>query len=106
MAPRLRSVAQPPEHRGAFCGVHGREHAFPACKRRVERPAPFEGVQVTVSAAIRDVSERKRMEADAKLLAQRLASAVESVQDAFALFGEDDRLVLCNSVYRRLILPA
>jgi PAS domain S-box-containing protein len=58
---------------------------------------------VTVSAAIRDVSERKRMEADARLLAQRLTSAVESIQDAFALFGEDDRLVLCNSVYRRLI---
>ena len=32
-----------------------------------------------------------------------LASAVESIQDAFALFDEHDRLVLCNSVYRRLL---
>ena len=28
---------------------------------------------------------------------------MESIQDAFALFDERDRLVLCNSVYRRLI---
>jgi PAS domain S-box-containing protein len=58
---------------------------------------------LTVSAAIRDVSERRRIEADAKLAAVRLASAVESIQDAFALFDDSDRLVLCNSVYRRLI---
>ncbi len=58
---------------------------------------------LTVSATIRDISERKRMEDSAKLLADRLASAVDSIQDAFALFDDDDRLVLCNSVYRRLI---
>jgi PAS domain S-box-containing protein len=58
---------------------------------------------LTVSASIRDISDRKRMEAAAKLMADRLASAVESIQDAFALFDNDDRLVLCNSVYRRLI---
>jgi len=57
----------------------------------------------TVSAAIRDITERKRMEASARLLADRLASAVESIQDAFALFDAEDRLVLCNSTYRRLL---
>jgi PAS domain S-box-containing protein len=56
-----------------------------------------------VSAAIRDITERKRLAAAAKLSADRLTSAVESIQDAFALFDHDDRLVLCNSVYRRLI---
>ena len=61
------------------------------------------GDGVTVSAAIRDITERKRIEAVAKLNAERLASAVESVQDAFALFDADNRLVLCNSVYRGLI---
>ena len=35
-----------------------------------------------VSAAIRDITERKRIEAAAKLSADRLASAVESIQDA------------------------
>jgi PAS domain S-box-containing protein len=57
---------------------------------------------VLVSAAIRDISERKRMETSAKLATERLASAVESMQDAFALFDADDRLVLCNAVYRGL----
>jgi len=58
---------------------------------------------VLVSAAIRDITERKRIEAHARLNAERLASAVESIQDAFALFDDGDRLVLCNSVYRRLV---
>jgi len=58
---------------------------------------------LTVSAAIRDISDRKRMEAAAKLLADRLASAVDSIQDGFAIFDDKDRLVLCNSVYRRLV---
>jgi PAS domain S-box-containing protein len=58
---------------------------------------------MTVSAAIRDISERKRLEAAAKLNADRLSSAVESIQDGFALFDGADRLVLCNSVYRRLL---
>lgn len=62
--------------------------------------------RTTVSAAIRDISERKRTEAAAKLLAERLGSAVESTQDAFALFDDRDRLVLCNSACRRLLQPA
>jgi PAS domain S-box-containing protein len=57
----------------------------------------------TVSAAIRDISERKRSEAAAKLLSDRLGSAVESVQEPFALFDREDRLVLCNSHYRELL---
>ena len=59
------------------------------------------GEGITVSAAIRDISERKRMEAAAKLVSDRLVSAVESIQDAFALVDDQSRLVLCNSVYRR-----
>jgi PAS domain S-box-containing protein len=60
-----------------------------------------EGLQIC--AAIRDITERKRVEWAAKTNAVRLASAVETVQDAFALFDADDKLVLCNSVYRRLL---
>src|SRR5579884_4163941 len=43
-----------------------------------------------VCGAIRDITERKRIELAAKLNAERLASAVESIQDAFALFDSDD----------------
>src|SRR5262249_34435408 len=55
------------------------------------------------SAAIRDITDRKRVESATRLMAERLASAVESIQDAFALFDQSDSLVLCNSVYRSLI---
>src|SRR5689334_5944380 len=54
-----------------------------------------------VSAAIRDITERRRLELTSKLASDRLHSAVEATQDAFALFDADDRLVLCNSVYRQ-----
>jgi PAS domain S-box-containing protein len=57
----------------------------------------------SVCAAIRDISERKRIENAARLSADRLRNAVETMQDALALFGSDDRLVLCNSPYRRLL---
>lgn len=53
-----------------------------------------------VSAAIRDISERKRLEAESRLMADRLLSAVESIQGAFAIFDAQDRLVLCNSAFR------
>src|ERR1700722_8474538 len=57
----------------------------------------------SVCAAIRDITDRLRIEASAKLNAERLASAVETIEDAFALFDANDRLVLCNSVYRGLL---
>ncbi len=56
-----------------------------------------------ISAAIRDISERRRLEAAARLTADRLKSAVESIEDAFALFDAEDRLILCNSVFRGLV---
>jgi PAS domain S-box-containing protein len=57
-----------------------------------------------VSAAIRDITERKQVEAALKVNAERLSSAVDSIQDAFALFDASDRLAVCNSVYRRLLV--
>jgi len=59
---------------------------------------------MTVTATIRDISERKRLEATTRLLADRLASAIESAQDAFALFGDDGRLDMCNRRYRELMV--
>ena len=65
-------------------------------------PQEEDGVRI-VSAAIRDISERKRLEAAARLTSTRLADAVESIDDALALFDAEDRLVLCNQVFRRLV---
>jgi PAS domain S-box-containing protein len=61
---------------------------------------------ISVSAAIRDISQRKRTEAEARLNAERFASAMEAMHDAFAVFDADDRLVRCNAAYRRLLAPA
>lgn len=62
-----------------------------------------EGASMLVCAAIRDISDRKRIEADAKLTAERLASAVESIKEPFALFDAERKLVQCNSAYRRFV---
>ncbi|HEY4243233.1 MAG TPA: PAS domain S-box protein [Kofleriaceae bacterium] len=56
-----------------------------------------------VAASIRDISERRALEAKAALVTDRLRSAVESIEDAFALFDGDDNLVMCNSTFRGLI---
>ncbi len=55
------------------------------------------------SAAIRDVTERLQIEASARVSMERLTSAVEAYQDGFAVYDADDRLLLCNSVFRRVI---
>ncbi len=69
--------------------------------------SPVDMEQATlVSAAIRDISQRKALEAASKLAADRLKSAVESIQDAFALFDSDDNVVSCNSAYRNLLAAA
>jgi PAS domain S-box-containing protein len=58
-----------------------------------------------VTAGIRDVSERRRLERAAKRATSYLVSAVDAVHDAFALFDESDRVVLVNSAARQLLDP-
>lgn len=55
-----------------------------------------------ISSAIRDVTQRKRAEAAARLASDRLLSAVESIHGMLALYDASDRLVLCNSACREL----
>jgi PAS domain S-box-containing protein len=56
-----------------------------------------------VSAAIRDVSDRQRIEAEARRANAFLLSAVDSIQDSFVLYDEEDRIVLVNSTFRELL---
>jgi PAS domain S-box-containing protein len=58
-----------------------------------------------IAAAIRDVSDRKRIEDEARRANAYLLSAVDSIQDAFALYDEEDRIVLVNSAFRQLLGP-
>jgi PAS domain S-box-containing protein len=56
-----------------------------------------------VTAGIRDITERRGLEREAKRANAYLTSAVESVNDAFALFDEQDRVLMMNSTARQLL---
>jgi len=56
-----------------------------------------------VVAGIRDVTDRRQIEREAKRANAYLVSAVDAIQDAFALYDEDDRIVLVNSACRQLL---
>ncbi len=49
-----------------------------------------------------DITEQKTREADLMTSQMRLREAVESLEEGFALFDRDDRLVLFNSRYRAI----
>ncbi len=59
--------------------------------------------QTLVVAGIRDVTDRRKMEREARRANAYLMSAVDAIQDAFALYDEDDRVVLVNSACRQLM---
>jgi len=61
------------------------------------------GDDTLLSANIRDITERVTSEAAVRRLQGQLLSAVESIQGAFGLFDDGDRLVLCNSAYRQIM---
>lgn len=48
-----------------------------------------------------DITESKRMAAALAQAEARLQAAVEAVSEGFVLWDADDRLVMCNDVYRR-----
>ncbi len=86
--------------------LHGRRRDGTDVSVEVSLSPVHWGGALSICAAIRDITDRRRMEASAKLAADRLGSAVETIEDAFALFDASDRLVLCNSVYRGLLAEA
>ena len=51
---------------------------------------------------VHDVTERKRIQAESLRSREMLDSALATMPDGFAIFDEDDRLVLCNEKYRRI----
>src|ERR1051325_3802948 len=55
-----------------------------------------------VTAGIRDVTERRKLERDNRRANAYLVSAVDSVREAFALFDEHDRVLMVNSAARQL----
>lgn len=56
-----------------------------------------------VTAGIRDITERRALEGEKRRATSYLTSAVDAVQEAFALFDEHDRVVMVNSAGRQLL---
>jgi PAS domain S-box-containing protein len=65
-------------------------------------PIQHEGQRLVV-AGIRDITERRQIEREAKRATAYLMSAVDAIPDAFALYDEEDRVVLVNSSCRQLL---
>ena len=64
---------------------------------------PFEtSAGLMVSTVVRDISERRRLEAAAERQAERLAGAIETIPDVIAIWDADDHVVACNEAFRRL----
>ncbi|MCH7864311.1 MAG: PAS domain-containing protein [Proteobacteria bacterium] len=59
------------------------------------------GRPARIGGTIQDVTDRKRTESNIR----RLAAAIEGLSENFALYGPDDRLVICNKGYRDLNEP-
>jgi len=62
------------------------------------------GAIVGTSTVARDIGPRKRAEAAARLASDRLAEAIECIDDALAIFDHAGRLQLDNSAHRSLLL--
>jgi diguanylate cyclase (GGDEF)-like protein/PAS domain S-box-containing protein len=85
-------------------------------EQRVARTDGFSGWLSTLKAPLRDgsgriigllthnrdISDRKRLEAEHAVSEQRLADALADMADALVMFDADDRLVLCNERYREV----
>ena len=65
------------------------------------QPIMFEDVPAGIVWHV-DISPRKRAEEALQESETRLSEAVENLSDAFAMFDRDDRLVLCNRMFREL----
>ena len=76
-------------------------------RKRAEIVEDQESGGVSLVGIAFDVTERKREAEESATADHRLRDAIEAISEAFVLWDSSDRLVLCNSKYRRLHnLPA
>ena len=57
-----------------------------------------DGNPARISGTVQDITRRRQTEEKVR----RLAAAIEGLNENFALYGADDRLILCNEGYRNL----
>ena len=61
-----------------------------------------DGIPAAIGTVNIDITERKKSENSLKKSDQRLRGAIDSMQEGFALFGADDRLIAFNKEYLRI----
>jgi len=66
-------------------------------------PQGFMLIENDITALKQHEAELERLAQEAARAHDRLHAAIESLQDGFAYFDSDDRLVLCNERYRQML---
>lgn len=95
------AIAQARERsRLALEGPHHWERERPGGLVLEMRSEPLQGGGFVTTYT--DVGERRRAEAEVRSASALLRGAIDTVDEAFVLFGPDDRLVFCNEKYREL----
>lgn len=97
------TAAPVPRPMGSGRVLHGRRRDGHEVRVEVSLTPIRSAGRELVSATVRDITERLRLEEEGRRAAAYLLSAVESVADAFLLFDGQDRMVLVNSAARTLL---
>jgi PAS domain S-box-containing protein len=71
-------------------------------RSQIETEWDAQGKLVRLKGFSQDITEQKRIEKALRQSEERLLMAIESINDGFAYYDAQDRLVLCNSHYKTI----
>lgn len=87
---------------GRLSGLHKNGHEF-AIDISLARLPDIDGQGAAVCAAVRDISERKRLENELAVREQEFRTLVENASDTVARYGVDMRRVYANPAFADLV---